>query len=148
MKKIIIYVILVLVTAFSAYFIYNGVLSSRYDDTVIPYIQEVLPAISKWNPDIVQQYMAAEVLRTVSTEDLEVLMEALSKIGSLQSIGKMSIKGKTEVDDVQFNKRPLITYEVDAQYSTGDAKVTISLIDRDPGYDLYHFKFQSKALAP
>ena len=148
MKKFIIYVVFVLVTGFSAYFIYNGVLSSRYDDTVGSYIQEVLPAISKWNPDIVRQYMAPEVLQTVSIEELEHLIAALSKIGTLQSIGKLSFRSKAEVDDVRFEKRPLITYEVDAQYSTGDAKVTISLVDRDGAYDLYHFNFQSNALAP
>jgi hypothetical protein len=147
-KKFIIYVVFVLITGFSAYFIYGAVLSSRYDGTVGPYIQEVVPEISKWDPEIVKQYMAPEVLRTVTTEDLAALMGALAKIGSLQSIGKASFKGKSEVDDAQYVKHPLITYEVDAQYSTGNAKITISLLDRDGSYELYHFNFQSKALAP
>jgi len=147
-KKFIVYVVFVLVTGFSAYFIYGAVLSSRYDETAGSYIQEVLPEISKWDPVIVKQYMAPEVIRTVTTEDLAVLMGTLAKIGSLQSIGKLHFKGKSEVDDAQFVRHPLITYEVAAQYSTGDAKVTISMLDRDGSYELYHFNFESKALAP
>ncbi|SDZ79015.1 hypothetical protein SAMN05660420_00320 [Desulfuromusa kysingii] len=148
MKKFIVYVVCVFVTGFSAYFVYDAVLSSRYAGTVGPYIQRVLPEISTWNPNIARQYMAPEILKTVTAADLDHLMEALSKIGSLQKIGKMSFKSQSEVDDVEFEKRPLITYEVDAQYSTGDTKITISLLDRNGSYELYHFNFQSKALAP
>jgi len=147
-KKFIIYVVFVFVTGFSAYFGYYAVLSSRYDATAGPYIQEVLPAISQWNPDILKQYMAPEIAKTVTTEDLEALMGALAKIGSLQSIGEFSFKNKAAVDNVMLDNYPIITYEVDAQYSTGDAKVTISFLDREGSYDLYHFNFQSEALAP
>jgi len=145
-KKFIIYVVFVLVAGPSAYFIYGAVLSSRYDGSIGPYIQDVVPEISKWDPEIVKQYMAPEAMRTVTAEDLAAIMGTLSKIGSLQSIDKMSFKGKSEVDDAQFVKHPLITYDVDAQYSTGDAKITIRIIDREGSYELYHFNFQSKAL--
>ncbi|MFK5926227.1 MAG: hypothetical protein QM483_06330 [Desulfuromusa sp.] len=148
MKKFIIYVVFVFVTGFSAYFGYWAYLAAQYDDTAVPYIQKVLPELSTWNPDIVKQYMAPEVLRTVTAEELEGLMGALAKIGSLQSIGKLSFKNKSTLDDVQLANHLLITYEVEALYSTGDAKITISLLGRDGSYDLYSFNFQSEALAP
>ena len=148
MKKFIIYAIFVFVTGFSTYFYYGYYQSSQYDGTVGPYIQEVLPEISKWNPDIVSQYMAPEILQTVSAEDLKDLMGTLSKIGKLQSIGELSFKNKAAGDNVRFANHPVITYEVEAKYSTGDAKVIISLLDREGSYEIYHFNFQTKALAP
>ena len=148
MKKLLIYVFFVFVTGFSAYFGYYVVQSSRYDGPAGLYIQEVLPVISEWNPDTIKRYMAPEIATTISTEELAALMRALAKIGSLQSIGKVSFKSKSTVDNIQHDKYPIITYEVDAQYSSGNAKVIISMLDRDSSYDLYNFNFQSKALAP
>ena len=147
MKKFIIYVIFVLVTGFSAYFGYGAYLSSQYDGTAIPYIQEVLPKISTWDADRVRPYVASELLQTVTEEDFNNLMQALSKIGTLQSIEEMKFKGKSGEQKGQLKQSTIITYEVAAKYSTGDAIVTISLFDRDGSYEISQFNFQSAALA-
>jgi len=146
LKKFILYVIFVLVTGFSAFFIYGSMQSSEYDGTAIPYIKETLPQISTWDAEIVKQLMAPEVLETVSAENLTNILAALADIGELQSIGDATFKNKSTGGNVQSAKDPVITYEVEAQYSTGDATVTISLIDRGESYEIYHFNFKSKAL--
>ncbi len=147
MKKFIIYIIFVFVIGFSAYFGYGIYLKSQYNGTAIPYIQEVLPKISTWDADIVRPYVAPEILQTLTEENFNNLMGALSKIGTLQHIEKIDFKGKTGVQKGQLGQHAVITYEVAAKYSSGDAIVTISLFDRNGSYEIAQFNFQTTALA-
>ena len=77
LKKFIIYAIFVFVTGFSAYFYYGYYQSSQYDGTVIPYIQKVLPELSTWDPEVVKQYMAPEVLGTVTDKNGNPVINAV-----------------------------------------------------------------------
>ncbi len=146
LNKFIIYAIFVFVTGFSAYFGYGAYQSSQYDGTAIPYIQEVLPKISTWDPEIVKQCMAPEVLQNVTDENLKDIMEALAQIGELQSIGEMKFKKKATGGVGDLVQQPVITYTVNAQYSSGATIVTIALLDKGGSYAVYHFNFESEAL--
>jgi len=146
LKKFIIYVIVVFVIGISSYFFYGSYQSSLYDGRVTPYIQEVLPKISTWDPEIVKQCMASEVLKTVTDENLQNIMGALAQIGELQSIGEMTFKKKATGGVSDLVQEPVITYTVNAQYSSGEVKVTISLLDKGDSYKVYHFNFESEAL--
>jgi len=146
MKKFIVYVIFVFITGFSAYFYYGYYQSSQYDGTVVPYIQEVLPKISTWDPEIVKQYLAPEALRWVPEENLVNILGALADIGEFQSIEEMKFKKKSTGGEHDLVQEPVITYTVKAQYSTGAATVTISLLDKGGTYETYHFNFESKSL--
>ena len=145
-KKFIAYVILVFVVGFSGYFYYESVQSAEYAGTAVPYIQQVLPEISTWDPEIVKQHLAPEILKTVSAENLKNILAELSKIGELQSIGKMKFKKKSTGGEGDMAQQPVITYVVDAQYSTGEATVTISLLDKGGSFEVQHFNFESGAL--
>lgn len=146
LKKFIAYVVFVFVVGFSAYFYYGSVQSAEYDGTVVPYIQKVLPEISTWDPDVVKQYLAPEVSKTVSPENLKNILAELSKIGELQSIEKMKFKKKSTGGEGDIAQQPVVTYTVIAQYSTGETTVTISLLDRGGSYEVHHFNFESGAL--
>jgi len=146
-KKFIIYVIFVFVVAFSGYFIYGYMQSAKYDGTAIPYIEKTLPELSSWDAERVTQCMAPEVISTISPENLDKLLKSLSQIGTLQSIGEATFKNRSTGDNVQYADSPVITYTVETQYSSGPATVTLSLLERDGGYQIYYFNFQSRALA-
>ena len=146
LKKFVIYAIFVFITGFSAFFYYGYYQSSQYDGTVIPYIQEMLPKLSTWDPVIVKQFMAPEVLRTVPDEDLKNIMGALAGIGELQSIGEMKFKKKATGGVGDLVQQSVITYTVNAQYSSGETIVTIALLDKGGVYEVYHFNFESAAL--
>ena len=147
MKKLIAYFVFVFVVAISSYFIYSHMLSSKYADSAIPYMEKVLPQISTWDAEIVKQYMAPEVLETVTDENLQALMAALSKIGTLESVGEYSFENKVSGDDDKLGAATVITYEIDAQYSSGPAVVTLRLLVRGDSYEVFRFNFQSQALA-
>ncbi|MEA3544122.1 MAG: hypothetical protein U9R69_02755 [Thermodesulfobacteriota bacterium] len=146
LKKFIIYVIFVFVTGFSAFFYYGYYQSSQFDGTIVPYIEEVLPKLSTWDPEIVKQFMAAEVLRTITDENLKNIMGALAQIGELQSIEEVKFKKKATGGAGDLVQQPVVTYTVKAKYSTGDATVIISLLDKGGSYDVFHFNFESEAL--
>ena len=146
LKKFVIYAIFVFITGFSAFFYYGYYQSSKYDGTVVPYIQEMLPKLSTWDPVVVKQFMAPEVLKTVPDENLKNIMGALAQIGELQSIGEMKFKKRATGGAGDLVQQPVITYTVKAQYSTGEAIVTISLLDKGSSYDVYHFNFETEAL--
>lgn len=146
LKKFIIYVIFVFVTGFSAFCYYGYYQSSQFDGTIVPYIEEVLPKLSTWDPEIVKQFMAAEVLRTITDENLKNIMGALAQIGELQSIEEVKFKKKATGGAGDLVQQPVVTYTVKAKYSTGDATVIISLLDKGGSYDVFHFNFESEAL--
>ncbi|MCK5913787.1 MAG: hypothetical protein KAG12_07890 [Desulfuromusa sp.] len=146
LKKFVIYAIFVFITGFSAFFYYGYYQSSQYDGTVVPYIEEMLPKLSTWDPVVVKQFMAPAVLKTVTDENLTSIMEALAGIGELQSIGEMKFKKRATGGAGDLVQQPVITYTVKAQYSTGEAIVTISLLDKGNSYDVYHFNFETEAL--
>ena len=146
LKKFIIYAIFVFVTGFSAFFYYGYYQSSQYDGTVVPYIQEMLPKLSTWDPVIVKQFMASEVLGTVTDEDLKNIMGALAQIGELQSIDQMKFKKRATGGAGDLVQQPVITYTVNARYSTGETIITISLLDKGDSYEVYYFNFESDAL--
>jgi len=146
LKKFIIYVICVFVIGFSAYFGYGYYQSSKYDGTVVPYIQRVLPELSKWDPEVVKQYLAPEISKTIQDENLQRIMAALSQIGELQSIDTIKFKKKATGKAGDLVQEPVITYTVHARYSTGEAIVTLSLLDKGGVYEVYHFNFESAAL--
>jgi hypothetical protein len=147
LKKFIIYVLFVFTCGISIFFTYNYMQSSAYEATAIPYIETVLPQISTWDSVKVSDYMAPEVLERVTDAELAALMQSLSKIGTLTSIDKITFKNKASGENITREKQPLVTYLLEAEYSSGHVKVTLTLLDRGDSFDLYHFNFQSEALA-
>jgi len=146
-KKFIIYVIFIFVVGFSSYFIYGYMQAEKYNGTAIPYIEQVLPELSSWDVDRVTSCLAPEVIKTISPEDLEHLLMALSQIGALQSIDEATFKNEATGNNIKDSDAPIVTYEIATQYSSGPATVILSLLQRDGHYQVYSFNFQSQALA-
>lgn len=147
MKKLIIYVVCVIICAFSALFIYKYRLTAQYEKSAVPYIEQVLPVISTWDPALAKDYIAPEVLERVSAEALAELMHSLSQIGDLQRIDKIAFKNKTSGENLTRDELPLVTYDLVTHYSSGEVGVTISLLDKGTGFDVYRFNFRSEVLA-
>lgn len=148
MKKFMIYILFVLICGLSIFFGYRYMQSSAYEQTAVPYLKQVLPEISSWEPARVRACMAPEVLEGVSDEKLSALLTSLSRIGTLEHIEDISFKNKASGEHITRDQQPLVTYELKARYSSGEVGVTISLLDKGEDFDVYHFNFQSEALAP
>lgn len=148
MKKLCIYMLVVACTAVSIYFIYGYVQSSRFDSLVLPYIDRTLPQLSQWDLDTTKALLDEEALSRVTDERLGQMLEYLSRIGTLQDFEKPRFRSTSTAMTTGAVEKDVVTYRVKANYSSGAADVTLSMIDRDGAYALLHFNFQSQALAP
>lgn len=148
MKKLMFYALFVVSAAVSTYFIYGYVQSSRFDPTVIPYIEQAIPQLSRWDVAATKALLDEEALNRVTDEDLMQMMNYLTRIGELQDFDKPRFKSTSKAMTTGAIERDVVTYLIKTRYNTGPAELTLSLVDRDGQYRLLHFNFQSQALAP
>lgn len=147
MKKLLVYIVCVLVIGISSFFIFNHMQAAAYEETAVPYIKQVLPRISTWDVERVSDYMASEVIDRIPHDQLVSLMEGLSRLGSLESIDNVKFKNKASGQLATTGEQPVVTYDIDATYSSGPVGVTISLLDQGGTFVVYHFNFYSRVLA-
>ncbi|MBD1401537.1 hypothetical protein [Pelovirga terrestris] len=148
MKKLIIYALFVISTAIGIYFGYGYMQGKRFDPTVIPYVEQAIPQLSRWDVAATRALLDEEALKRVSDDDLAKMMDYLTRIGELQSFDKPSFRSTSKTMTTGAIERDVVTYRVMANYSSGPAEITLSLVDRSGAYTLLHFNFQSQALAP
>lgn len=124
--------------------IYDRHQASQYDDLAVPYIMQVVPELSKWDPVTTRALMAPEALEGLSEDVFIKVIDVFSKLGRLQSIEdpkfkKLYTEEETELDTV-------VAYSADAKYENGDAVIAIQLLVRDGSFEVYRFNLSSNAL--
>jgi len=147
-KKLIIYALFVVLTAVGIYFGYGYMQGKRFDPTVIPYVEQAIPQLSRWDVAATRALLDEEALRRVSDDDLAKMMDYLTRIGELQSFDKPRFRSTSKAMTTGAIERDVVTYRVKANYSSGPVEITLSLVERSGDYALLHFNFQSQALAP
>ncbi len=147
-KKFIVYVLFIVLTAVSIYFGYGYVQSTRFDPAAVPYIEQAVAQLSRWDVDATKALLDEEALKRVSDDDLAAMMDYLGRIGELQNFDKPRFRSTSKTMTTGAIERDVVTYRVKANYSSGPAEITLSLVDRNGSYALMHFNFQSQALAP
>ena len=115
---------------------------SQYLTTAVPYIKQVIPEISKWDPALAQSYMSADFMKKTSEENFSEIIRAMSKIGVLQELAEPHFE-----EIYAGDKQTVVSYTIKARYTTGDAKITMALLDKDGVFKVYHFNVESQALA-
>ena len=148
MKTFLVYIVVVFCCGIGTFFIYRHIQASHFNSTAVPYIYEVLPKISSWNPDLLDQIIAPEILRQTDRADLVRLMASLSRLGTLETIGVPRFRHKATTGSNPEQEKEVVTYLVEGVFSRGPAKITLSLLQDGSSYRVYHFNFQSEALGP
>ncbi len=147
MKKFIVYVLFIVLTVVGIYFGYGYVQSTRFDPAAVPYIERAVVQLSRWDIDATKALLDEEALKRVSDDDLETMIDYLARIGELQDFDKPRFKSTSKIMTAGAIEHNVVTYRIKANYSTGPAEITLSLVDRNGSYALLHFNFQSQALA-
>ncbi len=120
---------------------------SQYSTTAVPYIKMVIPELSKWDPEIARKYLSADFLKKIPAANFEHTIKALSKIGSLQTMEEPIFEEVYSGDTPDGEKETIISYTVNAKYSTVEAIITMTLLDRGGVMNVYRLNVQSEALA-
>lgn len=134
-----------IMAVFAGSTIYDRYKSSEYDAVAGPYLQKIIPELSKWDPAITRGLMAAEVSSTIPEENFTQAMTLFSRLGTLQSLGEPSFD---QVDQLATDKGtlPIVIYDIDAKYANADAVINLKLLFRDGIFEIYRFNFSSELL--
>lgn len=91
--------------------------------------------------------MSAEFMQKTSADNFVRIIKALSKIGSLQEVGEPNFEEIYAGDTPAGEKQTIVSYTVKVRYDTGDAKITLGLLDQGGEFKVYRFNVESEALA-
>jgi len=126
--------------------IYKNYQGTEFDKTAVPYIQEVIPEISQWDPETTRALMAPEISATISDEKLIRAMRFFSKLGALQSIDEPEFD-KAHIDqETDIGKQTILEYKIAAKYENADTEIYLKLLEKGNTYEIYRFNFSSEFL--
>ncbi|NCP77597.1 MAG: hypothetical protein GW833_00130 [Desulfuromonadales bacterium] len=114
-----------------------------YASRALPYIKTVIPAVSTWNPAIARTYMADEFLAKISAENFDRIVGALARLGRLEGFDEPQF----EESFSEAGEKTILSYRVNAHYTSGPAKITISLLDTAGRLKVFRFNVESDVLA-
>lgn len=136
----------VIVAVIGGSFLYDRYKTSEFDDRAVPYIKEVIPEISQWNPTKTKALMASEVAADISEEKFAQAMDLFSRLGRLQSVEEPKFIDVHSGKQGDIGEQTIIEYEIDVQYTNGEATINLKLLLRDGLFEIYNFNFSSEAL--
>ena len=119
---------------------YKNQQAAEYDKLAVPYIKQVIPKLSQWDPATTRQLMAPEVLEGISEELFTGVINVFSKLGQLQSIEEPKFKKAYTAEETKIDT--VVAYTTDAKYENGDATIAIQLLIRDGSLSVFRFDFK------
>jgi len=127
---------------------YKQYQGSEYDKLAIPYIQNVIPVISSWDPVATKALMVPEIAATIPDDKYARAMDFFSQLGALQSLEEPEFT-KAHVDqETDIGQQTILEYKVDARYANGAAEIDLKLLERGGSFEIYRFNFSSEVLLP
>jgi len=126
--------------------VYDRYQATKFTDTALPYVIQIIPIVSKWDPDTIRELMVPEVSATISEDKFAQTMVWFSKLGALQSMGEPEFQAVDTGGMTVIGMQTIVEYEVDAKYGNGDALLNIKLLERDGLFELYSFNLSSEVL--
>lgn len=150
MKKVLVPLVIALVVVPSAFFgvkAFNHYKSEQYAATAIPYIRQVVPEISRWDPALIKRYLSPASRAQTPDEKIDKIVHYLSRLGPLVQMGKPRFVSEDSSVYVAGVQATIVNYDVDLEYEKGSAVMTLGLLAGKDGFQLQNFNIQSQALA-
>lgn len=135
-----------LIAVFIVIAAWAGFKSASYNETAVPYMKQVIPAISTWQVDAMKLHLTPSVLESIDEKDLTTIVNGLAKMGQLIELGEFEFSKVTSQALTGGNSGTFVTYTVPAKYENGDATITVTLKESGDSFTVYHFNLNSLAL--
>lgn len=135
---------IVTVVASNAFYTHHQ--SSRYADTAVPYIEKLVPEISRWDPAVIKTYMAPGSLERLSDEKIDQIVAYLSRLGELEGYDQPQFDEIYTMEQDGAAEKTILYYTVEARYESGDATFNLHLVDRGESFQVHNFTINSAAL--
>lgn len=149
LKKFFILIAIWLVTivaVFAGSILYDQYQATEYEDVAVPYIEKIIPEISKWDPVVTKALMAPEVSATIPEENFTQATILFSRLGALQSMDNPKFEDVHTGAQASLGDQTIVEYNVDARYENGDATINLKLLERNGSFEIYSFNFSSESL--
>ncbi|MEJ2471779.1 MAG: hypothetical protein P8Y96_11770 [Desulfuromonadales bacterium] len=127
---------------------YKSYQGTAYDERAVPYINQVLPILSQWDPAKTKDLMVPEIVATIPADKFARAMDFFSQLGRLQKFDKPEFKEAFVDEETELGSQTIVEYTIDAVYDTGEAEVNLKLLEKGPSYQIYGFTFSAEALMP
>ena len=121
--------------------------ASTYGEAAVPYIKQVIPEISRWDPERTRELMVPEVVANIPEERFDRVIAYFSRLGELKSLAEPEFKQAHVEQKIDIGEETILEYDVDAVYESGPAEIRIELIEGKDGFEVYRFDFRSEVLA-
>lgn len=119
---------------------------AEYGPRAVPFIKQAVPQLSQWDPDLSHSMMAPEALRKVSKEYFAKVVKTMAMLGTLEEMQEPQFAEVYSGSTLDGQPQTIISYELEARYSSGPAEIDISLIDRGDSFMVNSFNVHSEAL--
>lgn len=126
--------------------LYDRYKTSEYDGRAMPYIRDVLPEISKWDPATTMALMPTEVVASIPEERFIKAMSWFSRLGELKSVDDPQFADIHTGKQTDVGEQTIVEYNVEAEYANGDATINLKLLVRDDSFEIYNFNVSSETL--
>ncbi len=138
--------ILILILLFVAVGFWSWKAQSDYELTAVPYLREVIPEMTEWNPDVFWKHYPSEVIKDTNREQHDKIVHIMSRLGEMTSMDAPEFRNVTSSATTRAGGRTIVTYVVQAKFENGDATITARLQDDDGVFTVYSFNVNSMAL--
>jgi hypothetical protein len=142
MKKIlqaIIIIFLLIVALIISLVTYSYFKAEQYNNSAVPYINQKIPELSSWNPEVMKKYIAPDSSQKNTDEYLTILTLKLAELGQLKNFDEPQFVNIESIETLLDGKQTIATYNILTRYENGDANITIRLLEGDDGFKIYTF---------
>ncbi len=117
---------------------------ARNQAPVEEFLSEAIPTISSWDPEGSSRLFAPEAREQVDPDDLRRLFKTYAELGELKSFDTPRFLRVSSSTEIPY--RTVLTYDVEAEYSAGGARLTFELVrGKTRNLMIWHLKIDSKA---
>jgi hypothetical protein len=129
------------------YSLWYGIKADRYEQTAIPYIDSVMPALTSWQPEQLIPVLSPQAKAEFANEKLRAAYRLLGRLGQFQAMEKPRFIASIADSSEQLGDVELVDYEVEVRFDSGPALLKIRLVADGHSYHVRRFGFHSEIFA-
>lgn len=119
---------------------------AEFKNTAVPFIKDVIPKLSQWDPELSHSLMAPSALKKIPRDYFDKVVITMGRLGTLEELQEPVFEEVYSGSTLDGQEQTVVSYTVDARYSSGPAEITISLINNGESFDVNSFNVHSEAL--
>lgn len=119
-------------------------LGEKYDVTAIPYLEEIVPKLSQWDPVVTKKLMTVDIFEDIPEDKFNAILVMFSSLGTLKEIKAIEFDNLQKDRTTKGGVKNIVEYTVGASYEKGEAELEVKLVDLDGEYEIYHFTVASE----